>query len=127
MLTLQQITLLSTPHTPTPMRQIITMLLALLALVPGMAASKGQHPNTNTMETRHLSPRQQSLVIVAALAARGDIEGLKSALHQALDNGLALSEAHEALSPLYAYTGFPRSLNALGALQQVVALREHGG
>ena len=34
-----------------------------------------------------------------------------------------MSEVKEELSQLYAYTGFPRSLNALGVLQKVVAQR----
>ncbi len=48
-------------------------------------------------------------------------------LAEALDNGLTVSEAKEALSQLYAYTGFPRSLNALGTLQRVLTARQAAG
>lgn len=34
--------------------------------------------------------------------------------------GLTVNQMKEALSQLYAYTGFPRSLNALGTLQKVM-------
>ncbi|MCR5077700.1 MAG: carboxymuconolactone decarboxylase family protein [Prevotella sp.] len=78
----------------------------------------------NTME---LTTRQQALVLIASMEAKGDIEGLKKALNNSFDNGLTVSEAKEALSQLYAYTGFPRSLNALGALQQVIKDREEKG
>ena len=78
-------------------------------------------------ETMKLSERQKSLVAVAAMEAKGDINGLKTALDRGLDNGLTVSEAKEALSQLYAYTGFPRSLNALGTLQQVLAERRAAG
>ena len=61
-----------------------------------------------------LSPRRQGLAVIAAFEAKGDQDGLETALGRALDNGLTVSEAKEALSQLYAYTGFPRSLNALG-------------
>jgi len=38
----------------------------------------------------------------------------------ALDKGVTVNELKEAFSQLYAYTGFPRSLNALGVLQKVI-------
>lgn len=64
---------------------------------------------------------------IAATEAKGDIEGLKAALNEGFAAGLTASEAKEALSQLYAYTGFPRSLNALGALQQVIGERKKAG
>jgi AhpD family alkylhydroperoxidase len=74
-----------------------------------------------------LAPRRQALAVIAAYEAKGDITGLETALSGALDHGLTVSEAKEALSHLYAYTGFPRSLNALGALQRVLAKRKASG
>ena len=63
-----------------------------------------------------LTTKQQALVAIAANEAKGNIDGLKTALNEGLEQGLTVSEAKEALAHLYAYTGFPRSLNALGAL-----------
>ena len=74
-----------------------------------------------------LTSKQQALVAIAANEAKGNIEGLKAALNEGLETGLTMSEAKEALSQLYAYTGFPRSLNALGALQQVIKERSEAG
>lgn len=74
-----------------------------------------------------LTPRRQGLAVIASLEAKGDQAGLEAALADALDKGLTVSEAKEALSQLYAYTGFPRSLNALGTLQKVLARREAAG
>lgn len=51
--------------------------------------------------------KKQSLVTIAALEARGDLKNLEPALNQALDNGLSVNQVKEALSQLYAYTGFP--------------------
>ena len=67
-----------------------------------------------------LTTKQQTLVAIAANEAKGNIEGLKVALNEGLEKGLTVSEAKETLSHLYAYTGFPRSLNALSTLQQVI-------
>ena len=74
-----------------------------------------------------LTPRRQDLAVIAALEARGDQAGLEKAAYEALDKGLTVSEAKEALSQLYAYTGFPRSLNALGTLQRVLEARQAAG
>ena len=74
-----------------------------------------------------LTPRRKGLAVIAAFEAKGDQAGLSKALTEALDNGLTISEAKEALSQLYAYTGFPRSLNALGTLQKVLAARKAEG
>ena len=81
----------------------------------------------NAQQNMVLTNKQQALVAIAAHEAKGNIEGLKQALNEGLDNGLTISEAKEALSQLYAYTGFPRSLNALGALQQVIKERTEAG
>jgi AhpD family alkylhydroperoxidase len=84
-----------------------------------------------TMQTRKMentiTPRRQGLAVMAALEAKGDQTGLETAIADALDNGLTISEAKEALSQLYAYTGFPRSLNALGTLQRVLEQRKNSG
>ena len=82
--------------------------------------------NANDMDGI-LTPRRQGLAVIASLEAKGDIPGLETSIAWALDNGLTVSEAKEALSQLYAYTGFPRSLNALGALQRVLEQRKASG
>ena len=92
------------------------MLAALFVVAP---QTKGQN--------MVLTTKQQALVAIAANEAKGNIGGLKAALNEGLEQGLTVSEAKEALSQLYAYTGFPRSLNALGALQQVIKERTDKG
>ena len=74
-----------------------------------------------------LTPRQQALSAIAACEAMGDQVALTACLNEGFDNGLTVSEAKEALSQLYAYTGFPRSLNALGSLKAVLEDREAKG
>lgn len=74
-----------------------------------------------------LSAKQQAIPPIAAFAATGDMAGLDTALNQGLDAGLTVSEVKEVLVQLYAYAGFPRSLNALGELMKVLKEREQRG
>ena len=82
--------------------------------------------NAQNME-EILTPRRQGLAVIASFEAKGDIASLETAISDALDKGLTISETKEALSHLYAYTGFPRSLNALSALQRVLDRRVAAG
>ncbi|MBR5923993.1 MAG: carboxymuconolactone decarboxylase family protein, partial [Bacteroidales bacterium] len=67
-----------------------------------------------------LTERQKGLAACACLMAQGNTERLEPAVRSALDNGVTINELKEAFSQLYAYTGFPRSLNALGVLGKVL-------
>lgn len=78
-------------------------------------------------KSNSLSPIEQSIVAISAYTAQGDMPALKSALNKALDAGLTINEAKEILVQLYAYTGFPRSLNALNNLMGVVSDRKRQG
>ena len=107
-----------------------------LTLTPGHAARNIETSQANTeasqaMTTRTtadtLSARQQSIPLIAAFMATSDMSGLNTALNQGLDAGLTISEAREILVQLYAYVGFPKSLNALGELLKVVEARKQRG
>ena len=74
-----------------------------------------------------LSKKQQCIIPAAAFTAEGDINCLKPALNQGLDAGLTVNEIKEVLVHLYAYTGFPRSLNALFAFMEVMGERKAKG
>jgi alkylhydroperoxidase/carboxymuconolactone decarboxylase family protein YurZ len=74
--------------------------------------------------SQELNDKQQSLVAISALAAKGDITQLKTHLNKGLDAGLTISEIKEELVQLYAYCGFPRSLNAVNAFMAVVEERK---
>lgn len=74
-----------------------------------------------------LSPKQQAIPLMAAAMATSNMPQLNVALNRGLDAGLTISEAREILVQLYAYTGFPRSLNALGELMKVVEARKQQG
>lgn len=86
---------------------------------------------TSTINHKEKDMEQENtwtaFVAIAAQEAKGNIEALKKAIDEGFEQGLTVSKIKEALSQLYAYTGFPRSLNALGALQQVVKERQEKG
>lgn len=102
--------------------KIRTAALATLMFVAGGATVKSQNIMDNVM-----SAKQRNLAVIAAFEAKGDLTGLRGALAVALDEGMTVNEAKEVLSHLYAYTGFPRSLNGLGTLQSVLEERKSAG
>lgn len=89
--------------------------------------------NFNTMQAQEtitfktLNTHQQTLSAISALTATGNLEELKTLLNDGLDAGLTINEIKEALVQLYAYCGFPRSLNAVGVFKTVVEERAAKG
>ena len=106
------------------MRKFMTLALAALLV----ACSPRQ--KTETIDMNQLSFTTEQAAWMSAIAcdeAKGDLVALESAIHNGLEAELTVSQIKEALSQLYAYTGFPRSLNALGVLQRVIGDRQAKG
>jgi alkylhydroperoxidase/carboxymuconolactone decarboxylase family protein YurZ len=120
-------------NTTTAERRLAGILpIALLGLTAVFCQAAPVTPASQDMTQRQtasetLSARQRAIVPVAAFAAAGDISRLNAALNQALDAGLTVSDAKEVLVQVYAYAGFPRSLNALGELMKVLDARKQRG
>lgn len=74
-----------------------------------------------------LSAKQHAIPLIGASMAESDMPKLNAALNQGLDAGLTINESKEVLVQLYAYAGFPRSLNALGELMKVLEARKQRG
>src|SRR4051812_23618412 len=85
--------------------------------------------NAQNNNTAHqpLSPQAQSIVSIAALTAVGDLANLKTELNTGLDAGLKINEIKEILVQLYAYCGFPRSLNSINVFKGVLEERKAKG
>jgi 4-carboxymuconolactone decarboxylase len=90
--------------------------------------------NINTMKAQNnlqanppLTAEEQSIVTISALTAVGDLEHLKTQLDNGLDAGLTVNEIKEVLVQLYAYAGFPRSLNAVNTFMGVMEERKAKG
>jgi len=74
-----------------------------------------------------LSTKQQSIVPIAAYTANGDLDKLKTALAAGLAAGLTVNEIKEILVHLYAYAGFPRSLNGINTFMTMLNERQAQG
>jgi 4-carboxymuconolactone decarboxylase len=98
-----------------------TMLFILTISIKTMNAQNSINANQS------LNPQQKSIVSIAALTAVGDLEHLKTQLNSGLDAGLTINEIKEVLVQLYAYCGFPRSLNGINTFMNVVEERKAKG
>lgn len=113
------------------MKRLMTIAVATMVFSASLSNAQATDPTNNatnsTMETKTLSKRQIALAVCAKLEAQGNMEQLKSAIAKALDDGVSVNELKEAFSQLYAYTGFPRSLNATNLLKKVIEERKARG
>lgn len=67
-----------------------------------------------------LSPRDRSLITVAALTALGRADQLRSHLGLALNNGVTQEELAEVATHLAFYAGWPAGMSAATTLKQVL-------
>lgn len=74
-----------------------------------------------------LDAKEQAVAAIAAFTARGDMERLDAECEAGLDAGLTVNEIKEVLVQMYAYCGFPRSLNALNGFMTTVERRKAAG
>jgi 4-carboxymuconolactone decarboxylase len=66
-----------------------------------------------------LSPRDRSLITVAALIAGGNTEQLTGHLRRARDNGLTETELKEVIIHLAFYAGWPKAMSAVQVAKRV--------
>ena len=105
------------------MMKHVTLILAACCL--SLTVGCGKKTNTDKdMNTLSFNEKQAAaMTVIACHEARGDQSSLAVAIAEGFDAGLTANQVKEALSQLYAYTGFPRSLNALGTLKNVIEQR----
>jgi alkylhydroperoxidase/carboxymuconolactone decarboxylase family protein YurZ len=113
-------------------RRLAVMLAA--CLIAGAVVSHAQTDartspgkNATMNHEQPLSGRQQAIVPITAFTASGDMGRLDAALQAGLDAGLTVNEIRELLVQMYAYAGFPRSLNALARFMKVLDERKARG
>ncbi len=82
---------------------------------------------TSCMAADTLTDKQKSVISIAAYTASNRISDLRAELTKGLENGLTVNEINEVLVQLYAYTGFPRSLNGINTFMSVVNDRQKAG
>lgn len=87
------------------------------------------HSNAQQMtsDNKNLNEKEKSIIIISSLAAKGDLDKLKTGLQDGLDAGLTVNEIKEVLVHLYAYCGFPRSIRGLQTFMEVLKDRAAKG
>lgn len=112
-------------------RQFLMGLGGALLFAPiggiSMANAATQRSNTAKLALDNLGARNQHFVLVSAFTALGNTAKLRTALTNALNSKISISELRDALVQLYAYCGFPRSLTALSELLSLVNERKAAG
>lgn len=87
-----------------------------------------QLPAQHSIDTNQkLSPKERSIIAIAAVTAKGDLVKLKSQLNTGLEAGLTVNEIKEVFVHLYAYCGFPRSIRGLQTFMEVLDDRKARG
>ncbi|NWD23654.1 carboxymuconolactone decarboxylase family protein [Pseudomonas yamanorum] len=66
-----------------------------------------------------LSPKERSLITVAALVAMYRLEQLPFHLQRAMDNGVSADELSEVITHLAFYSGWPTAASALNLLAAI--------
>lgn len=102
------------------LKKCLLLMVMLLGTVGFGGIAQGAPDST-------LSDKQKSIVTIAAFTAQGDLENLKTAINSGLNNGLTVNEIKEVLIQMYAYCGFPRSLNGLNTFIAVLDERKADG
>ena len=74
-----------------------------------------------------LTEKQKAIILISTFTAKGDLSKLKQALNAGLDTKLTINESKEVLVHLYAYCGFPRSIQGLNTLITVLDERKAKG
>jgi 4-carboxymuconolactone decarboxylase len=107
---------------------MVTRLTSTLAVISALMFSSPVTSEAQNVDKNHaLDAKQRSIVPIAAFTANGDMPKLKTALNEGLDAGLTVNEIKEILVQMYAYAGFPRSLNAIHAFMAVMDERQAKG
>jgi alkylhydroperoxidase/carboxymuconolactone decarboxylase family protein YurZ len=104
-----------------------TIHITIALIISLLSISDHADAQDDRAENQSLSKKNQSIVLISAYTAKGDLVQLEDALHNGLDAGLTVNEIKEVLVHLYAYCGFPRSIRGLNTLMAVVEERKADG
>jgi 4-carboxymuconolactone decarboxylase len=100
-------------------------IVGLIAMIVSLSLfSSHAKAQQMTATSKGLSPKEQSIISISALTAKGDLDKMKTVLNAGLEAGLTVNEIKEALIHTYAYCGFPRSIRGLQTFMQVLDERK---
>jgi 4-carboxymuconolactone decarboxylase len=97
-----------------------------LMLVAPALEKYAQGPVADLWKRPLLSPRDRSIVTLAALIARNQTVEMSQYVGLALDNGVTPREISETITHLAFYCGWPNAMSAVAAAKPVFAARQIG-
>jgi 4-carboxymuconolactone decarboxylase len=100
----------------------ISKLIMLVVLITNVSTV-----NAQTETVQNLNKKQQAIIKISAVTAKGELSKLKMELNSGLDSGLTINQIKESLVHLYAYCGFPRSIRGLQTFMIVLEERRAKG
>lgn len=100
------------------MKYLLSILTFCSVLFLGLNSSFANY------QAGSLTAKQQAIIPIASYTATGDLNNLKTAINEGLDSGLTINETKEIMVHLYAYCGFPRALNGLATVDEVLSERQ---
>lgn len=118
---LEQVT--DAEYLPQVARPDTSALDDLRAVSPALAAYTETTLRGDVWNRPGLSPRDRSLVTVAAVIARNQAGDMASSFERALDHGVTPGELSEIITHLAFYSGWPNAMAAVTAAQPVFAKR----
>jgi 4-carboxymuconolactone decarboxylase len=103
----------------------ISILIGIVMALCSAPIMLNAQDNANDALT--LNAKQQAIVGIAAVTAKGDLSTLKKELNAGLDAGLTINQIKEVIVHIYAYAGFPRSIRGLQTFMTVLDERKAKG
>ncbi len=101
------------------MRKINILLIAIASIFFSQ--------NVIAQDMNGLTDKQKKIATISANTAIGNLDALKQELNAGLDVGLTINEIKEVLVQMYAYAGFPRSLQGINTFMSVLEERKANG
>jgi 4-carboxymuconolactone decarboxylase len=99
---------------------------ALRQVAPGLERYGQQALLGNLWQRPDLSPRDRSIVTVAALIARNQTAEMSQHISQALDHGVRPGELSEVITHLAFYSGWGNAISAVAIAREALAQRGIG-
>lgn len=92
-------------------------IIGLISMILSISMFSNQM-NAQEIEINEVSLnlKEESIISIASLTAKGDLIELKKALNEGLEVELTINEIKEILIHTYAYCGLPRSIRGLQTL-----------
>ena len=90
------------------MKKLILFLIAVIFIL-----------GNTVMAKENLTTKEKNIVLISSYTASGDLDKLEQVTKKGLEEGLTINEVKEVMVQLYAYCGFPKSINAVSTLMKV--------